>query len=206
VLARANAFDRWFASVSGAYDFVLTFIPGWASRLRKAIGHIEGPRVLEISFGSGYLLALYANRFTTTGLDYNPQMLAMAQKRLAARGVKAELVRGDAHALPFADGSFETVVNTDAFTLYADPNKAMAEIFRVLVPGGRLILMEYDYPKDRNWLGMRLMVLPRLLKMPYIDFSTLLKQTGFTWEDHPVGMAGVLHMFIAHKPTESETA
>ena len=144
-------------------------------------------------------MSLYADRFDTTGLDYNPRMVAATQKRLEQRGLRAKLVRGDAHAMPFADGSFDCLINTDAFTLYADPQKAMGEFYRVLAKGGRLVLLEYNYPKDRNWLGMKLMAIPRMLTMPFRDFDALLRDAGFTYEDYPVGMSGVLHMYVATK-------
>jgi ubiquinone/menaquinone biosynthesis C-methylase UbiE len=199
LVVRAKAFDQWVSHFTGVYDLGIQLVPLWGPRLRKALEHIQGPRVLEVSFGTGYLLSLYAARFDTTGLDYNPRMIDAARRRLARLGVPARLLCGDAHALPFADGSFDTVVNTDAFTLYQDPQKAMFEFHRVLKPGGRLVLMEYNYPRDRNWLGMKLMVLPKLLTMPYADFDALLQGAGFDYDDYPVGMAGVLHLYVARK-------
>ena len=198
-VARANAFDQLAAKFTGLYDLGIALHPLWGPRLRKTLEHILGPRVLEVSFGTGYLMSLYAGRFEVTGLDYNPRMISATQKRLDRRGLQAKLVRGDAHAMPFADGTFDTLINTDAFTLYADPEKAMGEFHRVLRPGGRLVLLEYGYPKNRNWLGMRLMAIPRMLMMPMRDFDALLRGAGFSYEDHPVGMAGVLHMYVATK-------
>jgi ubiquinone/menaquinone biosynthesis C-methylase UbiE len=199
-LARGQAFDWWFATnFTGLYTFLLAAF--WGHRHKKALPHIRGPRVLEVSFGMGYLLSHYAGKYETTGLDYNPKYIELARRRLDAANVKAELVEGDAHALPFADGSFETLINTDAFTLYADPQKAMSEFYRVLAPGGRLILMEYDYPKDPTVMGKLVMFWARsVLKMRYIDFRALLSSVGFTFEDHNVGGNGVLHMFVAEKP------
>jgi ubiquinone/menaquinone biosynthesis C-methylase UbiE len=198
-VARANAFDQLAAKFTRLYDLGIAIHPLWGPRLRKAIAHIQGPRVLEVSFGTGYLMSLYAARFETTGLDYNPRMIAATQKRLNQHGLQAKLVRGDAHAMPFPDDSFDTLINTDAFTLYNDPQKAMGEFHRVLRPGGRLVLLEYNYPKDRNWLGMRLMALPRALTMPMRDFDALLTGAGFTYDDHAVGMSGVLHMYVGTK-------
>jgi len=198
-LARAHAFDDWGGRWNKLYEAAIAMGPiGW--RLRKAIPHIRGPRVLEVSFGTGYLIEKYAAGFETTGLDLHPDMLAATRRRLDAKGIKANLVQGDAQAMPFADCSFETLVNSDAFTLYPDSKKAMSEFYRVLVPGGRLVLLEYDYPANRNWLGMQLMRLPKWLKMPYVEFPPLLREAGFEFEDHPVGMAGMLHMWIATRP------
>jgi len=199
-LVRGQAFDWWFASnFTGLYNFLLAAF--WGRRHRKALPHIRGPRVLEVSFGMGYLLSLYAGKYETTGLDYNPRYVELARRRLEAANLKANLVEGDAHALPFADASFETLINTDAFTLFQDPQKAMSEFYRVLVPGGRLILMEYDYPAQSNPMGKFVMYWARsVMKMRYIDFRSLLSSVGFTFEDHNVGGSGVLHMFVAVKP------
>jgi ubiquinone/menaquinone biosynthesis C-methylase UbiE len=204
---RARAFDEWVSHYTWAYDLGITLHPLWGPRLRKAVEHIRGSRVLEVCFGTGYLLSLYADRFEATGVDYSPRMLEAARRRLAKRGIRANLMQGDAHALPLPDCSFDTLINTDAFTLFNDPSRAMSEFYRVLVPGGRMILLEYDWPKDRNWLGTKLMWIPRTLGMPYVAFDPLLREAGFEYEDHPVGMSGVLHMYIAHKPlTASETS
>jgi SAM-dependent methyltransferase len=200
--ARARAFDDLSSRYAGLIDLGIRLHPLWGPRLRKALAQITGPRVLEVSFGTGYLMSLYAGRFETTGVDYNPRMLETTHRRLARLGLSAKLVLGDAHALPFADDSFDCLVNTDAFTLYADPHKAMSEFFRVLAPGGRLVLQEYDLPKDRNWLGMKLMRLPVWLGMPALSFGPLLRAVGFEHEDHAVGLAGVLHMYVAQKPTQ----
>jgi ubiquinone/menaquinone biosynthesis C-methylase UbiE len=197
-LARAHAMDDWGARWNNIYEAIIAFGPV-GKRLRKAIPHLRGPRVLEVSFGTGYLMEHYAANFETTGLDLHPDMLAVTRRRLDAKGIKATLVQGDAQSMPFDDESFETLVNSDAFTLYPDSKKAMSEFYRVLVPGGRLVLLEYDYPSDRNWLGMQLMRLPQWLKMPYVDFPQLLRDTGFEFEDHNLGMAGVLHMWVCTK-------
>jgi SAM-dependent methyltransferase len=198
--ARGRAFDEWASNNLWIYDWGIKLHPLWGPRLRKAVQHIKGPRVLEVCFGTGYLLSQYADRFETTGVDYNPKMIAAAERRLEKSGMKAHLMHGDAHNLPFPDCSFDCLINTDAFTLFNDPKKAMGEFYRVLVPGGRMILLDYDWPTDRNWLGTRLMWLPRVLGMPYVPFTPLLRETGFEWEDHPVGMSGVLHMYVATRP------
>ncbi len=168
-------------------------------RLKKSLRHLRGPRVLEVSFGTGYLMQRYAGRFQTTGIDYNPHYVEATRRRLEALDLEATLVEGDAHDLPFAEGSFDSLLNTDAFTLYQDPTRAMSEFYRVLAPGGRLVLMEYDYPSDGNILGTYLTNRFRR-SAQYVDFKTLLNETGFTYEDHPVGSFGMCHMYIATKP------
>lgn len=202
-LARARAFDDWTSRFARVIDLGMRLNPLWGPRLRKAAAQVTGPRVLEVSFGTGYLMSLYCGRFATTGIDYNPRMLETTRQRLDRLGLDAELIQADAHALPFADESFECVVNTDAFTMYSDPYQAMSEMYRVLVPGGRLVLCEYDQPADGNWLGTQLMRLPAWLGMPAVDFDPLFRSIGFDYADHPVGLAGVLHLFVATKPDEA---
>lgn len=198
LVVRARAFDAFASQFDNLYFFTLKL---FGSRHRKALAHIQGPRVLEVSFGSGYLLSQYANNFETVGIDYNPRYVETTARRLAERGVRATLHQGDAHALQFPDASFDSLVNTDAFTLYEDPAKAMSEFYRVLAPGGRLILMEYNLPKNRSRLGMFFIRVSReFLKQPYVDFDRLLTDVGFEYEDHAVGGAGVLHMYVATKP------
>ena len=198
--ARARVFDDWTSRYADWIDLGIRLHPLWGPRLRKAAAQVRGPRVLEVSFGTGYLMSLYAGRCETTGIDYNPRMIEATRRRLSRLGLDARLIEADAHALPFADASFDCVVNTDAFTLYRDPSRAMAEFYRVLAPGGRLVLCEYDRPADRNWLGMQLMRMPVWLGMPAVDFDPLLRSVGFDYEDHPVGLSGVLHMFVGTKP------
>lgn len=197
-VGRAKAFDWWFSQFPRLYDALLSL--AWGRRHRKALPHIRGPRVLEVSFGMGYLMSQYAGKYETTGVDYNPRYVEAARRRLEASQLRANLVQGDAHALPFPDASFDTLINTDAFTLYQNPDKAMHEFYRVLAPGGRLILMEYDYPKDGNWLGKLKVEWARWMKVPYVAFPDLLRSAGFSFEDYALGNSGILHMWVATKP------
>jgi ubiquinone/menaquinone biosynthesis C-methylase UbiE len=203
VLERARVFDEWTSRFAGVIDLGMKLHPLWGPRLRKAAAQVRGPRVLEVSFGTGYLMSLYAGRFQTTGIDYNPRMIETTKKRLDRLGLRATLIEADAHALPFDDESFDCVVNTDAFTMYRDPRQAMSELYRVLAPGGRLVLCEYDRPANGNWLGTQWVRLAAKLGMPGVDFDPLLRSVGFEYEDHAVGLSGALHMFVGTKPDDA---
>jgi ubiquinone/menaquinone biosynthesis C-methylase UbiE len=203
-ISRWQRIDWWFnRHLSYVYDFLLTF--SWGTRHQEVLPHIIGPRVLEVSFGVGYLMSLYADKYEVTGLDYNPRCVEAAKRRLQRLKLSAKLVDGDAHALPFRDASFDTVINTDAFTVYRDPQQALNEHFRVLAPGGRLILMEQDYPKDGNLLG-RLWALSsfHVMMMPRLDLETLHKTAGFPYRNYNVGGFGVLQMYVSDKPCAAD--
>lgn len=100
-------------------------------------------RVLEIAVGTGIDLPLYPSDVSITGLDLSPEMLTIARRRATGLGRDAEFVVGDAQELPFADGSFDSVVTALALCSIPDPAKAIGEMRRVLVPGGRLLLLDH---------------------------------------------------------------
>jgi ubiquinone/menaquinone biosynthesis C-methylase UbiE len=99
--------------------------------------------VLEIAVGTGRNLALYPDGVTLTGIELSPAMLAIARRRAEAAGTEADLRVGDAESLEFDDESFDSVVVTLALCTIPDDRKAIAEIARVLRPGGRLLFLEH---------------------------------------------------------------
>ena len=99
--------------------------------------------VLEISIGTGRNLPFYGADVRLTGIDLSPAMLEIAKRRAAALGFVADLRVGDAQALELSDSSFDTVVCTLALCSIPDPVATVAEMKRVLRPGGRVLLLEH---------------------------------------------------------------
>ena len=99
--------------------------------------------VLEIAAGTGRNLPFYPPGVRVTGVELSPEMLAIAKARAEELGSEAELRIGDAQALDFADANFDTVVITLALCTIPDDRRAVAEAWRVLRPGGRLVFMEH---------------------------------------------------------------
>src|SRR6266511_4107719 len=99
--------------------------------------------VLEISIGTGRNLPLYARDVRITGVDISASMLEIARKRAAELGRDVNLRVGDAQALEFHNSSFDTAVCTLALCSIPDPRAAVAEMRRVLRPGGRVLLLEH---------------------------------------------------------------
>jgi ubiquinone/menaquinone biosynthesis C-methylase UbiE len=99
--------------------------------------------VLDVAVGTGLNIPAYAPDVRLTGLDLSPAMLELARQRATEQDRAVELKEGDAHHLPFADESFDSVVCTFSLCNIPDPALAVAEMKRALRPGGRLILVDH---------------------------------------------------------------
>ncbi len=97
-----------------------------------------GDRLLDIACGTGNGVLLAAARGAdVVGVDTAPRLVAVARERAAAAGLSPELLVGDALAVPVTDGSFDIVISIFGVIFVSDPARAMAEVARVLRPGGR---------------------------------------------------------------------
>jgi ubiquinone/menaquinone biosynthesis C-methylase UbiE len=110
---------------------------------RRVIGAAEG-RVLEVGIGSGLNLPLYgASVRCVIGLEPSPELLVMARERAVAAAVPVELLEGVAEHVPLGDASIDTVVTTWTLCTVPDAPRALAELRRVLRPGGALLFVEH---------------------------------------------------------------
>ena len=194
-----NHRNKVYTKYARVYNIACKIFPFWKTWLKKVIPHIEGKRVLEVSFGTGYLLCMYAGGFETYGIDYNDEMVKIAKENLRRKGIRANLQRADAESLPFQDEFFDCIVNTMSFTGYPDGRKAMSEFYRVLKYGGRLIILDFDYPADRNWLGYRLVKLMEAAGDTIKDISSFLKELSFNSSETEAGGFGSVHLYVAIK-------
>jgi ubiquinone/menaquinone biosynthesis C-methylase UbiE len=110
---------------------------------REWLGARAQGRTLEVAIGTGRNLPHYPADATITGIELSPAMLAIARRRAADLGRQADLREGDAEHLPFADASFDTAVCALSLCTIPNPAAAIGEMKRVLVPGGRLLLLDH---------------------------------------------------------------
>jgi ubiquinone/menaquinone biosynthesis C-methylase UbiE len=115
---------------------------------REWVGERARSRVLEVAVGTGRSLPHYPAGAAVTGIELSPAMLAIARQRAAGLGRDADFQEGDAEHLPFGDASFDTVVCALALCTIPNPAAAIGEMNRVLVPGGRLLLLDHI---GSNW-------------------------------------------------------
>ena len=125
---------------------------------RAAVAHINSRSgdVLEVGVGTGLSLAAYDPALRVTGMDYSAAMLRKARARVARLGLAhvAGLHEMDARALDFADDSFDTVAAMHVLSVVPEPERVMAEIARVLRPGGQVVITNH-FKHDRGvWSGL----------------------------------------------------
>jgi arsenite methyltransferase len=118
------------------------------SQVLKALALREGERVLDIGSGPGLLAydmaAAVGRDGRVYGVDMSEDMLTMSRKRCADQPW-TEFQRADATNLPYPDDSFDAAVSTQVYEYVVDIPAALAELYRVARPGGRVVVLDTDY-------------------------------------------------------------
>lgn len=155
--AKAGLVGQVFDSVASRYDVMNDLMSFGVHRLWKRItidqsGVRPGQKILDIAGGTGDLAARFSRRTGKQGhvilADINAAMLLMGRERLMNDGVVGNLdfAQANAETLPFADDTFDCVSIAFGLRNVTDKDKALASMFRVLKPGGRLLVLEFSKP------------------------------------------------------------
>jgi SAM-dependent methyltransferase len=156
---RVDAYDRFFTPITGRL-----FDP-----LLDAVRVVPGTRLLDVATGPGHLPARAAERGAVpVGVDVADAMVTRARELYPT----LEFHRGDAEALPFADAEFDAVTANFLLPHLARPERAMAELVRVLAPGGQLALATWDVPSRARLFGFFLEAFSEVGAAPPPDLPT----------------------------------
>ena len=215
----ATGVQSMFDRIAPVYDLMNRLMTmGLDRRWRRLTAEAvvrPGDRVLDACCGTGDL-AIAASRVggDVTGLDFSPRMLERARAKLEM----VTWVEGDLLALPFADASFDAATVGFGVRNVEDLVRALAELRRVLVPGGRLAILEITTPRGplapfyRFWLDRLVPRLGRVLRggsaYTYLpasvrrfpgpdELATLVREAGFGEVDYRLLAGGVVALHTA---------
>jgi len=137
---------RTYRAFSGTYDVVFgpIFHPGRREAVRLANTR-PAQRILEVGVGTGLSLPFYRSDAKVTGIDVSTEMLAKARRRVERRRLAhvEALTEMDAENLSFSDNSFDAVVALYVASVVPDPARFAAEMRRVCIPGGTIIVVNH---------------------------------------------------------------
>ena len=142
---RRELAKRVYERLAGPYDLVFGPILDRARRLAVELLQPEpGMRILEVGIGTGLSLPLYPDGVDLDGIDPSPEMLAKARRKANELGLdRVELFEMGAEELDFADHTFDRVVASSVVSVIPHPEAALAEMARVLKPGGLACIVSH---------------------------------------------------------------
>jgi SAM-dependent methyltransferase len=144
--------EQWRLAGTAADAYQAHLVPAifgpWAPVVVGAARLRPGGRVLDVACGTGAVAREAARclgvRGAVVGLDNNPAMLAVARSVPVSPGPPVEWREADAMSMPFADASFDVVLCQLGLQYFPDRRAALREMYRVLVPGGRVVLLVWQ--------------------------------------------------------------
>ena len=157
--------ERHFAEAAKRYDMATRAMSlgrdaAWKRALVAALPDLPSPFCVDLACGTGDVAFLLAERFpggTAVGVDLSAPMLAIARDRNRFPNVRFE--RGDLCALPFPDGSADVVTGSYALRNAPDLREALAEVRRILSPGGVAAFLDFSNPESPLFRRMQYLLL-----------------------------------------------
>jgi len=153
--------EKMFDTISGNYDGLNRVISlgidvKWRKKVLKFIVENNPKTILDVATGTGDLVIQFAKKTNAkkiVGLDLSEGMLSIARKKVANLDMKdtIEFVRGDCEVLPLKDNSFDSVTVSFGIRNFENLEKGLSEIYRVMQPGGRFVILETSVPTHFPW-------------------------------------------------------
>jgi demethylmenaquinone methyltransferase / 2-methoxy-6-polyprenyl-1,4-benzoquinol methylase len=221
-----------FASISDQYDFLNHLLSVgqdfiWRKRAVQNMHFFSTMKCLDIATGTGDIAFAVAKAFphvSVTGIDFSSSMIAKAKKKMTQKKTLSSIsfIKGDATKLPFPDNSFDTAVIAFGTRNIPNRQKALEEMTRVVLPGGRVIVLEM-VSQQNGWIQTLYQwylcrILPTIaaifspnkrayqylgdsiLQFPSVqDFQTLMKNTGLKIIKLESLTMGITQLFVGQK-------
>ncbi len=172
---RTERVKRIFSSIPRRYDFLNHFLSfrrdvAWRRFTVGRMRFFRTRRLLDVATGTGDLAveaALKNPDIEVVGLDLVPDMIELGRRKIRKRGLEGRirLVEGDALSLPFEDDSFDTASIAFGIRNIPDREAALREMARVVVPGGRVLVLELSKPRNGLVRAFYTIYLKRLLPL-----------------------------------------
>lgn len=146
---------RMFDSISWRYDFLNHFLSVgvdiyWRRRAIRELKALKPKLILDVATGTGdfAIQALSLNPDKVIGVDISDGMMQLGRQKIEAKGLtkKIELRRGDSENLPFEENKFDAVIVAFGVRNFENLEKGLAEMLRVLRPGGKVVVLEFSKP------------------------------------------------------------
>lgn len=149
-----------FNNIAHKYDFLNHFLSmgidkNWRKKAIKEVAQVHPSSILDIATGTGDLAFVAASKIKPqkiTGIDISEEMLAIAKQKLNSRKntLSTQIIfeKGDSENLQFASESFDAAMAAFGVRNFEDLDKGLSEIFRVLKPGGKVVILEFSKPKN----------------------------------------------------------
>ena len=217
----APEYDNWNHILS------LNIDKGWRKKAVRQIADIDKPmNILDIACGTADFTIEIAQKAASgskvTGVDISEGMMAIGREKIQKAGLDAELSVADCEALPYQDETFDRISVGFGVRNFEHLDVGLSEMFRVLVPGGKLVILELSVPSNAfiRWCYKQyfLKILPAIgglvsgnrnaseylpasvLRFPAPDkFIQMMKSSGFTVVEHTSLTFGICRMYVGKK-------
>ncbi len=191
-----------FDQIAPRYDFLNRLLSlrrdvFWRRQMVQRLGLAPRSAVLDVACGTADVALEIIRRYPdncrfTVGIDFAPAMLRLARKKIARQGLEEKifLAAADAYKLPFANETFDAITIAFGIRNIEDRKAVLEEFLRILVPGGRLAILELVMP-DRGWM--------RKIYLEY--FTRVLPKLGRLFSKHHFAYS-YLPESVARFPTD----
>lgn len=164
--------EEMFDQISPRYDFLNHLLSVridkiWRRRAVKILGRYKPATILDVATGTGdfAIAAARMNPQKITGIDLSEGMLKIGRKKIHKKGLESliDLQKGDSENLPFSAASFDAAIVGFGVRNFETLKAGLAEIYRVLKPGGAFIVLEFSKPRSRFFRSLYFFYFTRIL-------------------------------------------